>query len=86
MGHDASFMGLELAMTAGPPGVVEGEETGGEDEEVSRPVQPKGGEQRQTGVTNQYDLTENKSVITEEINIIIIIIIFTQTAKATESK
>lgn len=63
MGHDASFMGLELATTAGPPGVVEGEETGGEDEEVSRPVQPKGGEQRQTRVTNQYDLTENKEEI-----------------------
>ena len=31
---------------AAPPDVVEGEETGGdEDEEVSRPVQPEGGDQ-----------------------------------------
>lgn len=53
MGHDVSFMGLELATTEGPPGVVEGEETGEEDEEVSRPVQPKSGEQRrQTGVNH----------------------------------
>jgi len=35
-------MGLEPAETAGPPDVVEGDETGGEeDEEVSGPGQPK---------------------------------------------
>lgn len=37
-----SFIGLELAETAVPPVVVEGEETGGEeDEEEIRPGQPQ---------------------------------------------
>lgn len=41
-GAEASFIGLELTETAGPPVVVEGEETGGEeDEEESRPGQPQ---------------------------------------------
>lgn len=61
MGHDVSFMGLELAVMEGPPGVVEGEETGEEDEEVSRPVQPKGGEQRQTGVNHMRLFTYRNS-------------------------
>lgn len=40
-------MGLELAEMAEPPGVVEGEETGGdEDEEESRPGQPRGSSQK----------------------------------------
>lgn len=43
-----SFIGLELAEMVGPPGVEEGEETGGEeDEEESRPGQPKGEKQEE---------------------------------------
>lgn len=52
VGDAASFSGLELAEVAVPPGVVEGDETGGEeDEEESMPGQPRmSSEKIQTGL------------------------------------